>query len=112
MYKMGKQGTEHRGENIKTLCRYTITYNWKDNNGIIQSSTVTGTASASGESSNTAITNLHKTMDTMIDQSHKDMQSSVSSNCTPNDPECGCSGPQCDCCTCIPYPIAIEYTYL
>jgi len=107
-----QQGSEHRVNNIKTSCRYRITYNWKDNNGNIQSSTVTGTASASGETSHDAIKQLHKTMHIMIDQSHTDMQSTVSSNCTPNDPECECSGPQCDCCTCISYPIAIEYNYL
>jgi len=61
-----------------TSCKYTITYNWKDNNGIIQSSTVTGTASASGGKSDIAMKNLHKTMNTMIDQSLTDMQSSVS----------------------------------
>ena len=110
---MGKRESGHVGGNVTTSCKYTITYNWKDNDGNIQSSTVTGTASAFGETSRNAIKNLHTTMNTMIGQSLTDMQSNVSENCTtPNDDDCGCSGPKCDCCSCTIYPTTIEFNYL
>ena len=58
MYKMGKQEPGRVQGNAKTSGKYTITYNWKDNNHNIQSSTVTGTASASGETSDNAMKNF------------------------------------------------------